>query len=657
MPDRFLGQRLGEFVAEERIGRGAMATVYRAFQPSVQRHVALKVITINAGIGEDDEFRLRFAQEAEVVAGLEHIHILPIYDYGIVNDEFAFIAMRLLLGGTLHDLMSEGPLPLERSVEIITQVARGLAHAHRAGVVHRDLKPSNILFDASGNAYLTDFGLAKVLTMPELTKPGLLVGTPAYVSPEALRGQLVDHRADIYSLGVLSYQMLTGRLPFESQSANILALIRMHLEDEPPKLRDVNPAVPQEVEAVVLKALRKNPEDRFQSTEEFAQALNTALGKHFTLGSYPALRLPIQAPAALRKRLKNPRFVAAAFAVVAGAMIGLGLLLGAWERANWHPPKATILGGVRGVAADVIPTTNDLNVAKRVLGDSGFIAFIACSLDSEFQATRAREMNDFAAEYGVAYRVYDSEGDGHRQVSQIERARLDGATAFIICPLDSDLLTPALEALQQAAIPVVFITLYKPGYGLMLDSDNYATGLAAGRLAGEIIRDEMGGQADVVILGFPGFPSSELRAEGMRDGVLENAPDANILGVYQGFMRDSARESIQQLLDEGTHIDVIVSINDAGSFGAIDALQAAGIGPDEVAISSVNAEALALDYIGKGNYLRGSVRIDRETGSHIALDGAIRMLAGAALPETIIFPPGEMVTRESLAVGEQVSAS
>src|SRR5688500_11304766 len=124
MPDRYLGQRLGDYIAEERIGRGAMAVVYRAFQPQVERHVALKVIRLNAGLGDDNEFRERFAQEAEVIAGLAHMHILPVYDYGIVNDEIAYIARRLLRGGTLGDFIKQGPLTLERAIDILTQVAR-----------------------------------------------------------------------------------------------------------------------------------------------------------------------------------------------------------------------------------------------------------------------------------------------------------------------------------------------------------------------------------------------------------------------------------------------------------------------------------------------------------------------------------------------------
>ena len=292
MPDRFLGLRLGDYVTEERIGRGAMAVVYRAYQPSVQRHIALKIIKLDMGLGEDDDFRRRFAQEAELIAALEHIHILPVFDYGIADGEVAYIAMRLLRGGTLGDLLKDGPLPLERAADILTQVARGLSYAHHHDIIHRDLKPTNILFDNSGNAYLSDFGLARVLAMPDMTKPGHLVGTPAYVPPEALRSEPVDHRGDIYSLGILAYEMLTGRVPFEAQSGNLLSLIRMHLEDEPPPMQQFNPAISPEVEAMVRRALSKHPQQRYDDAEEMANAMNAALGRQYTTGSHPALQLP-----------------------------------------------------------------------------------------------------------------------------------------------------------------------------------------------------------------------------------------------------------------------------------------------------------------------------------------------------------------------------
>lgn len=649
MPDRFLGLRLGDYVTEERIGRGAMAVVYRAYQPSVQRHIALKIIKLDIGLGEDDDFRRRFAQEAELIAALEHIHILPVFDYGIAEGEVAYIAMRLLRGGTLGDMLKEGPLPLDRAADILTQVARGLAYAHRNHVIHRDLKPTNILFDNSGNAYLSDFGLAKVLATPDMTRPGHLVGTPAYVSPEALRGEPVDHRADIYSLGILAYEMLTGRVPFEAQSGNLLSLIRMHLEDEPPPMQQFNPAISLAVEAAVMKALRKNPQQRYDDAEQFANAINAALGRQYTTGSHPALQIPRTMVRALKPAGRPAR------SVFMLSMVALLLLLGLIVFAATRGPsnlnalsQPTLLAGVTGTHEDVTPNTAEVELAKARLGPDGMIAFIACSMDSVFQVTRARELGEIAAAYGLNYRAYDSVGDAYRQLAVIEQARVDGAKAFILCPLDTEGLQPTLESLHEANIPIVFSTLFHSGHGLMLDSGNYEIGLKMGRLIGEILRDEHDGEGNVLILNYPGFEASELRTEGMRAGTTEVAPDAYFVGERLGFTREWAYSAVRGALDEGIEFDVIATIDDAGAFGAIDALQEAGIAPDEVAIVSANGEPLALEYIRDRLYLRGTVAVDRAEGSAIAFDAIVRMLAGATLPETVVFSAGELYTRENL---------
>jgi ABC-type sugar transport system substrate-binding protein len=649
MPDRFLGLRLGDYVTEERIGRGAMAVVYRAYQPSVQRHIALKVIKLDMGLGEDDDFRRRFAQEAELIAALEHIHILPVFDYGIADGEVAYIAMRLLRGGTLADLLKQGPVPLDRAADIITQVARGLSYAHRNNIIHRDLKPSNILFDNSGNAYLSDFGLAKVLAMPDMTKPGHLVGTPAYVSPEALRGEQVDHRADIYSLGILAFEILTGRVPFEAQSGNLLSLIRMHLQVDPPSMREINPDIPPEVEAVILRALAKQPDQRYDDAEQLANALNNALGRRHSTSTHPKLTLPRTVAQVFKPAQR--RFHPAVGLSVVAVLVLLGLVLFALTRGPvglGTLAPATLLAGVTGTREDVIPTPAEIELARARLGAEGRIGFIACTLDSVFQVTRAREFADYAAEYGLAYTAYDSINDPNRQLALIEQARIDGVRGFIICPLNTTALIPVLDSLREASIPVVFITMFESGYGLTLDSDNYEIGLRIGRYAGEILRDEHGGEGNVFVLNYPGFPSADVRTDGMKAGVNEIAPNATFVGEGRGFTREDGYQTISNALNSDLSFDIIVSMNDAGSFGAIDALQEAQIPTDEVAIVSANAEPLALEYIRDQQYLRGTVGVNRTEGSHIAFDGIVRMLAGATLPETIVFAPGELYTADTL---------
>ncbi|HVU10776.1 MAG TPA: serine/threonine-protein kinase, partial [Phototrophicaceae bacterium] len=302
MLPRWVGRRVDDFVIEDRIGRGGMATVFRAHQISVNRYVALKVIDLSLNQEEREEFRTRFEQEAAVVALLEHIHILPVYAYGVVENEFTYLAMRLLRGGSLADLLRKGPLPQARAVEIFSQVGRGLEYAHRKGVIHRDLKPSNILLDDAGNAYLSDFGLAKMLgSTLNLTKSGNLVGTPAYVSPEQVRGEPADARSDIYSMGILLYHMFVGRPPFELSETGIAALLYKHVEEPPPPPRLFNPEVTPQVEAVILRALDKDPTLRYQSAEAMVNELNAALGRKTRDRSFITLRTPER----LRKMRRN----------------------------------------------------------------------------------------------------------------------------------------------------------------------------------------------------------------------------------------------------------------------------------------------------------------------------------------------------------------
>ncbi|MGZ9226345.1 MAG: serine/threonine-protein kinase, partial [Anaerolineales bacterium] len=207
------GQTLGPYRIINQIGKGGMATVYKAYQPSVDRYVALKVLP--SQLAESKEFATRFQQEARIIAKLEHPHILPVFDYG-ESDGIAYLVMRYLEAGTLKEKMEAGrPLPLNEIDRIFNQLTDALTYAHSHGIVHRDLKPANALIDSYGNIFLTDFGIAKLLesASPRLTQTDAIMGTPAYISPEQAQGQPVDQRSDIYSLGIILYEMVTGRVP------------------------------------------------------------------------------------------------------------------------------------------------------------------------------------------------------------------------------------------------------------------------------------------------------------------------------------------------------------------------------------------------------------------------------------------------------------
>jgi branched-chain amino acid transport system substrate-binding protein len=269
-----IGSSVGPYRILERLGRGGMAVVYKAYQPGLDRYVALKILP--AHLADEPGFGERFKREARAVAKLEHPHILPVYDYGQEGD-LSYIAMRYVEGGTLKGLLGE-PLELPLIVDLIGQIGEALDYAHEHGVIHRDVKPSNVLLDKDNWALLTDFGVARMVeATQQLTATGVGVGTPAYMSPEQGQGKKVDGRSDIYSLGVTLYEMLTGRVPFEAETP--LAVVWKHVNEPLPLPSSINPEVPEAVERVVLKAMAKAPEDRYSTAGELAMALQKAVRK------------------------------------------------------------------------------------------------------------------------------------------------------------------------------------------------------------------------------------------------------------------------------------------------------------------------------------------------------------------------------------------
>lgn len=261
-------EQFGRYEVRGELGRGGMATVYRAWDPRFDRDVAVKVLSHR--LTDDPSFRTRFEREARAIAALEHHAIVPVYDYG-EEGENLYLVMRLLSGGSLADRVERGPMWLDAIAPVVERVADALDYAHGRGVIHRDVKPANIMFDVGGNAFLADFGIARLAEQTS-TLTGLgVVGSPTYMSPEQAEGKPITGASDIYSLGATTYEALAGRPPFSAE--NPLAVLIQHIRDEPPSLTTLRPDLPESADEAVRQAMAKEPGARPETARAFAVAL------------------------------------------------------------------------------------------------------------------------------------------------------------------------------------------------------------------------------------------------------------------------------------------------------------------------------------------------------------------------------------------------
>jgi len=265
--------QLGRYEVLGELGQGAMGVVYKARDPLIDRVVAIKTINLGLAMDEKEEYEGRFYQEAKAAGRLNHPNIVTIYDVGKSGD-VAYIAMEFLEGRELRDIMNErGVLPVEQVLDVTAQVALGLQYAHEHDIVHRDVKPSNIMLVRDGHAKITDFGIARMASSAVRTQTGMVLGSPKYMSPEQVMGKEIDQRSDIFSLGVMLYEMLTGHAPFDGENVNAIMYQTLNVIPAPPNA--VNPAVPEMVNFIVAKALAKGLEDRYQNARDFAADLRS----------------------------------------------------------------------------------------------------------------------------------------------------------------------------------------------------------------------------------------------------------------------------------------------------------------------------------------------------------------------------------------------
>jgi len=335
------GTTIGQYHIIEQTGKGGMATVYKAYQPNLDRYVAVKVLAPD--MAEAKDFVARFEREARAVARLRHRNILTVFDYGRQGDTF-YLVMEYVSGGTLRGHLG-WPQPLAYAVNVISQVGDALAHAHRQGLIHRDVKPGNILMAEEDWPLLSDFGLVKIVEDSlQLTASGAGVGTPQYMSPEQAQGLAVDQRSDIYSLGAVLYEMVTGRPPFGTD--NPMAVILRHINKPITPPHALRSDLPEEMGHVISKALAKSPADRYQRMEEFVADLREACplpANHNVVhqGNVPAASNMVSTRPSVLPRRRPYLWIGVATGIVLLLTLALTLLLSNASTRPLHSPTPT----------------------------------------------------------------------------------------------------------------------------------------------------------------------------------------------------------------------------------------------------------------------------------------------------------------------------
>lgn len=341
--DSKIGLQISKYKIVEHLGRGGMAEVYKAYHENLDRYVAIKLM--HPFLASEEDFLSRFKREARAMAALNHPNIVDVFDFDAEGDVY-YIVMEYISGGTLKDAQAElaesgTKMALSRAIQIVLEVADALAYAHSRGMIHRDIKPANIMLNDRNAAVLTDFGIAKILTGPSYTATGAMIGTPAYMSPEQGIGHPGDERSDLYSLGVLFYQLATGKLPYDADTP--LAVVLKHVNDPIPLPVQANPELPAAVSDVIYKSLAKDPDDRYPSVHDFAKELRQAVrNSHIDLAAVP--------PSLLRDK-PTPLPVKTAASDAAATALGPG----AAATVVAHSLDPTVVGG--GVDPTVVAQT------------------------------------------------------------------------------------------------------------------------------------------------------------------------------------------------------------------------------------------------------------------------------------------------------------
>ncbi len=498
-----VGTQVGAYEIVEKLGKGGMATVYKAYHAALDRHVAIKVL--HATFKDDETFLRRFSREARVVARLEHTHIVPVYDFA-EHEGYPYLVMRYVEGETLKERMGQGVLSKTEITRIATAVASALDYAHQQGVLHRDIKPSNILLTKGGGVYIADFGLARITQAGESTmSQDMIMGTPQYISPEQAKGSTdIDGRTDIYSFGIVLYELITGRVPFQSDTS--YAIIHAQIFDPPPLPSEINDKVGPALENTLLKALAKEPNDRFQSAGELATAFrNAVLELPTNIAPMGAAMLPDYTPLGVTQ-VKEPEETAI-------------------------PPPLPDLSDAPASQITAVPEadTRPAKKKRRLLIGLGILAVICLCLFFLAAVNNAQKRKDAAQDTPVVDVTPTHEQDVEETAVPPTESAVPTPTRLTDLPLDSTAIRPTdeLEQLHQT------------------DPDNAAV---TAELAAAYIRDDRRDEAAALIQ--DAFSNTRLPARYIiaAERLLEiNEPDMAAAVLQEGLNKFGSDQRIQRL--------------------------------------------------------------------------------------------------------------
>lgn len=519
-----VGQTIdGRYLVERRLGTGGMAEVYGCEDLQLGRHVALKVL--HEQLAEDPDVVARFRRESQSAAGLQHPHIVSVFDRGDW-DGIPYMAMELIDGVTLKDVIrDQAPLDPVKTIDQISQVLDGLRYAHKRGLVHRDIKPQNVLVGPEGDLKVVDFGIARAVDDLQMTQTGMIVGTAHYLSPEQASGQPITPSADLYAVGVVLFEMLTGRMPFDGDQPVAIAL--KHVNEDPPALSIVNPAVPADLEYVVLRAMSKQPEDRFEDAEEFIAALQGV--RHRIVSGAPVPAQPALAAATAASIAQQPTGgwlqPAAGMAVPAGVSPeDAREAADARKRRNW---TVALVGGLATVVVLALVgylAFGRMETVPDVRGDTFEAA--RQQLESQgFEVTRDQDRASESVDRGDVIEQSPKSSEEVRRGTEVRLVVSSGRMAATVPSVEGLSLADAKKKLEEAG--------FSEFAEARIASETIARGLVVGTLPAA---NQTAGTGDRIALQV---------SEGPTTGTTTEEPEQVAVPDLDGLTRARAREALE----------------------------------------------------------------------------------------------------------------